>query len=403
VANVQIRRALAAGAVAAATLVPVGARSGVAGAEPAGDSERIGRLQDQIGEASRDEADAMSRLAVVQGRRAALEAKVAALDEQVRGTQARIAESERAASLLTVAALELDRRADVTAKRLRVAKHNFEYTAASLYTGNTGPAVAYTSLLVEAGSVTEVGTGRAYLEHVGAERERIVHRLDGLRVRTARLRLKAEQQRTAVAEVRRRAIADQSTLRGLRAQQAVQRDAVSRQETRVEAVVASIRSRKSEYTAELAALQQTSVQIRALLYDIQSSEPRASSFSAQRPVPGYITSGFGYRYHPVLGYGRMHTGVDFHADYGEPIHAAAAGRVVWSGPRGGYGNCVVIDHGGQFATLYGHASELYANVGDHVDAGATIAAVGSTGLATGPHLHFEVRILGNPVDPMSYL
>jgi murein DD-endopeptidase MepM/ murein hydrolase activator NlpD len=183
----------------------------------------------------------------------------------------------------------------------------------------------------------------------------------------------------------------------------VQRDAVAQQEARERTVVASIRSRKAEYTAELAGLQATSTEIRALLYDLQVNQTRASNFHVERPVPGEITSGFGPRYHPVLGYGRMHTGLDFRAPYGSEIHAAAGGRVVWSGARGGYGNAVVIDHGNQYATLYGHASQLFVDVGEQVATGDTIAAAGSTGLATGPHLHFEVRILGNPVDPAQYL
>jgi murein DD-endopeptidase MepM/ murein hydrolase activator NlpD len=192
-------------------------------------------------------------------------------------------------------------------------------------------------------------------------------------------------------------------LQGLRARQEQQRSAVAKHEAREAQVVERIQSKKSEYTAELAALQTTSTQLSSFLYDLQAGQSRASHFDAQRPVPGVITSGYGPRYHPVLGYGRMHSGIDFRAGYGSPIQAAAPGRVVWSGERGGYGNAVVIDHGGQYATLYGHASELYVGVGEEVSTGDTIAAAGATGLATGPHLHFEVRILGTPVDPAQYL
>jgi murein DD-endopeptidase MepM/ murein hydrolase activator NlpD len=120
-------------------------------------------------------------------------------------------------------------------------------------------------------------------------------------------------------------------------------------------------------------------------------------------VPGAIGSGFGMRYHPVLHYSRMHTGADMRAGHGEPIHACRAGTVVASGWQGGYGNAVVIDHGGGMATLYGHQSSTAVNVGQHVDAGQVIGYVGSTGMSTGPHLHFEVRLGGNPVDPAGYL
>ena len=121
------------------------------------------------------------------------------------------------------------------------------------------------------------------------------------------------------------------------------------------------------------------------------------------PVNGPITSGFGNRRHPILGTNRFHAGVDFGASQGTTIHAADSGRVIVAGWSGGYGRTVVIDHGGGITTLYGHASRLFVTVGQNVAQGQAIAAVGSTGLSTGPHLHFEVRQNGNPINPMGYL
>ncbi|HEY9860756.1 MAG TPA: peptidoglycan DD-metalloendopeptidase family protein [Candidatus Obscuribacterales bacterium] len=120
------------------------------------------------------------------------------------------------------------------------------------------------------------------------------------------------------------------------------------------------------------------------------------------PSDGPITSGFGWRTHPILGYERFHSGTDFGADYGSTIRAANAGIVIYAGWYGGYGNAIVIDHGNGITTLYGHASELFAAEGQVVQRGQAIASVGSTGLSTGPHLHFEVRQAGEPVDPMNY-
>ncbi|HEY9644260.1 MAG TPA: peptidoglycan DD-metalloendopeptidase family protein [Coleofasciculaceae cyanobacterium] len=121
------------------------------------------------------------------------------------------------------------------------------------------------------------------------------------------------------------------------------------------------------------------------------------------PSDGEITSGFGYRMHPILGYTRFHSGIDFGVDYGSPIHAADSGVVIFAGWYGGYGQAVIIDHGKNITTLYGHASALYVREGDSVQRGQVIAAVGSSGLSTGPHLHFEVRVSGEPVEPLSYL
>jgi murein DD-endopeptidase MepM/ murein hydrolase activator NlpD len=121
------------------------------------------------------------------------------------------------------------------------------------------------------------------------------------------------------------------------------------------------------------------------------------------PLVGIVTSNFGWRIHPILGYRRFHAGVDFGAGHGSTIQAADAGVVIFSGWYGGYGNAVVVSHGGSLTTLYGHASELYVAEGQTVQQGQAIAAVGSTGFSTGPHLHFEVRQNGEPVNPLEFL
>jgi murein DD-endopeptidase MepM/ murein hydrolase activator NlpD len=126
--------------------------------------------------------------------------------------------------------------------------------------------------------------------------------------------------------------------------------------------------------------------------------PWTSSFL--KPCNGPITSGYGYRTHPIFRSRRMHTGVDIGAPYGTTIKAAGDGKVVSCGWFGGYGNCVIIDHGKGRSTLYGHCSRLCCSAGDIVKAGQKIAEVGSTGNSTGNHCHFEVRINGDPVNPM---
>jgi murein DD-endopeptidase MepM/ murein hydrolase activator NlpD len=120
-----------------------------------------------------------------------------------------------------------------------------------------------------------------------------------------------------------------------------------------------------------------------------------------RPVNGPVTSGFGSRRHPVLGYVRMHSGMDFGAGYGAPIYAVSDGVVAYAGRKGGYGNFVQINHGGGLGTGYGHMSRIAARGGQAVRRGQIIGYVGSTGLSTGPHLHYELYRNGRAINPAS--
>ena len=117
----------------------------------------------------------------------------------------------------------------------------------------------------------------------------------------------------------------------------------------------------------------------------------------------YISSGFGYRSDPFEGNAAFHAGLDFKAPMGAPIYSAARGKIAFVGQRAGYGNCIEIDHGNGLRTRYAHMSAFRARVGDLVRPGQQIGAVGSTGRSTGPHLHFEVRLHGQPVNPRPFL
>ena len=173
---------------------------------------------------------------------------------------------------------------------------------------------------------------------------------------------------------------------------------VERQRTLLASVVAEI----SHLEGELAALEKEESSIRAVITERSAGGGRAPG-RLVRPVSGAISSGFGARYHPILGYTRMHNGVDMNCGSGDSIAAAEAGVVILTGVKGGFGNTVMIDHGGGMVTLYAHQSGFAVSTGQTVSAGQVVGYCGSTGLSTSPHLHFEVRMGGDPKNPANYL
>ncbi|MFH1709931.1 MAG: peptidoglycan DD-metalloendopeptidase family protein [bacterium] len=163
-----------------------------------------------------------------------------------------------------------------------------------------------------------------------------------------------------------------------------------------------LRSRRQEYEKRVKELEASSLEFERFI----RSRGRSTAVSSGRfgwPITGRITSRFGYRRHPLWGGTNLHTGLDIAAPYGKPIMCADSGEVIYSGWWGGYGKAVVIDHGRGYTTVYGHMSRIYAQVGQKVEKNQVIGLIGSTGFSTGPHLHFEIRYNGKPVDPLAYL
>lgn len=188
---------------------------------------------------------------------------------------------------------------------------------------------------------------------------------------------------------------------------AAERDSVSQQVTELEEISASdeaaleglIQEKQREEAARRDAARRA-----ALLSGTQPPPELGGGPGAIGwPVSGPITSPFGMRFDPVQHHYQLHSGIDVAAPQGVTISAAAAGKIIFAGWYGGYGNAIIIDHGGGISTLYGHCSQIFVGVGQEVQKGQAIGAVGMTGDATGPHVHFEVRVNGKPVDPMSYL
>ncbi|MCX7841703.1 MAG: peptidoglycan DD-metalloendopeptidase family protein [Clostridia bacterium] len=166
-----------------------------------------------------------------------------------------------------------------------------------------------------------------------------------------------------------------------------------------------INTKLNQLEAQEDELEKQSAELESQIKALQAKNTKYAGGTMKWPVPssGSISSYFGNRLHPILKKYRMHTGIDINAASGASIIAANKGTVMLSGWQSGYGYTVIVDHGGGISTLYAHCSRLVAAVGQNVEAGEVIAKVGSTGLSTGSHLHFEVRNNGTPVNPLDYV
>jgi murein DD-endopeptidase MepM/ murein hydrolase activator NlpD len=212
--------------------------------------------------------------------------------------------------------------------------------------------------------------------------------------------------RTRVATVTRTIQVRTEEVRALHDSLVSQENALSSARSDKQQAASELKENLEEMLAEADALQQSSA---ALAETIQAAQSSDSSFTPSTPsssgliwpVDGSVTSPFGYRC--LEGLCRMHEGIDIGVGYGTPIHAAASGTVIFAGEDSGYGNLIVIDHGGGLATAYAHQSSFAVGSGTHASQGQVIGYVGCTGRCFGPHLHFEVRVNGSAVDPLGYL
>lgn len=198
----------------------------------------------------------------------------------------------------------------------------------------------------------------------------------------------------------------QRELVSTRASHEIKKETLASQKDQKQDVLNDVQKEKAQYAQALEELEQSSRELEAMIRREQGNGgPSIGTGTYTWPAPGYtaITSPFGMRYHPILKTRKLHTGVDIGAPAGATIVAADGGKVIFAGWMTGYGQATVIDHGGGISTLYGHQSRLLVSVGQTVSKGQTIGKVGSTGWSTGPHLHFEVRVNGSPVNPMGYI
>lgn len=251
--------------------------------------------------------------------------------------------------------------------------------------------VSFLEVLFGASSMSDFLTRFDLMKRIAQQDVTLMNELAAERDRIAQAKLALEKQKNEVA-----ALQDQK-----RAQQLF---LTARSQDRKQ-VLNQLETQREAYEKAMDELEATSRKLTSIIQQLQAQHPTPRQGTGRFiwPVSGAVTSSFGMRYHPILHQNRMHTGIDISASYGTPIKAADGGTVIYVGWMGGDGQVVVIDHGGGIATLYAHLSSYAVGKGAVVRQGQIIGYVGSTGWSTGPHLHFEVRVNGNPQNPLSYL
>ena len=362
---------------------------------------RLQAVQAKIARAEQRERELAADIASVNG-------QIRDLASQVGVVSVRLAPLERDLALHKEKLDRLNELYRVQTERFEFYRH--EYDALIERLGNRlidlyeGGELGSLEVLLSARSFSDLISQADYIQAVGVQDKNISGQ-----VGTAKQRVHQQREHTkrfralAAAETRTIAIRT-SQVRALRDQLLASKNRLAAARASKRESLRNVAESKQEYLHEAAGLAQASASLSSQIQSAQSSNsysppgdttPSAAGFIW--PVNGPVTSGFGMRW------GRMHEGIDIGVGSGTPIHAAASGRVVYSGWMDGYGNLVAIDHGRGISTAYGHQSSIAVGNGQIVTQGQVIGYVGCTGHCFGPHLHFEVRINGSPVDPLGYL
>ena len=248
--------------------------------------------------------------------------------------------------------------------------------------------VAPISILAESKSVSDLAARKALLQRI-ASRDRVL--FTDVRILRDSVLSKKQQSDLNVARIAELVKKQQQEMKELQ-----------RVRNQKKQIFSKLKAEEDEIEEQLEEMLRESNRLEAQIAAIQARTSGTTPIFRGKfiaPISGRLTSRFGTRVHPITGKRKTHTGIDLAAPSGTTIKAAGGGKVITASYLRGYGNTVVIDHGGGISTLYGHCSRLYVRVGDTVKQGQKVAAVGSTGLSTGPHLHFEVRVNGKPVNP----
>jgi murein DD-endopeptidase MepM/ murein hydrolase activator NlpD len=367
-------------------------------------SERKEIVDGRINELERKIEAAREREGVLTSQIEEVTQKINALQDDVDAAAARLDQLE---NVLALHERKLDRLNQLYALQTRKLvflqrQHKEAVTRLSkrlveIYTSERTSSLA---VVLESGSFSDMLDQLEFLNTIGRHDQKIALEVKAAKLQMQETRNSTRRTRREVAETTRAVAARTAEQRAVRDRLAWSQRQLATARRDKRDTLSTVREDKEDALEHMAELQAQSASLAAKIRSAQSSVVFTGTTSASGfiwPVHGVLTSGFGWRW------GRMHEGIDLAVTSGTPVVSAAAGTVILAGWMGGYGNLVVVDHGGGISTAYGHNTSVTVGVGQQVAQGQLIAYSGNTGHSTGPHVHFEVRVNGAAVDPMGYL
>ncbi len=357
--------------------------------------------------ATSEEIEFLKRYLAAQEQATALKDEVEALNLTVASVQAELAAAQGRVDAADKELAAVDAHLAETNDRLGRERDRLRVQAVQAYMGGgRAGGTATAEAVVRAESMNDLGASLVYADTLVVEQRRSIDRIVELKAEIERLLDDADVKQEVAIRARDSVTERKAAVEAQREAQELLRARVQASADLQQQLLKEVTEKRSGYAERIAALTRVSDGISETLAKRQVGQ------SLPVPTLGIMlpplerlqfNSPFGARVDPILGGARMHNGVDLGASSGTPIRASADGEVVISSDQGGYGLCIVIDHGAGLGTLYGHQSALGVQVGDQVKRGQVIGFVGSTGKSTGPHLHWEVRQFGQPVNPVPFL
>ncbi len=348
----------------------------------------------------RERAASAAELDGLKAEDAVLEAAVAELNANVAAQEARVADARRATAEARSTAERLAAEVAATEQRVADLEQLLRDRAVESYIGQGAGRGSENDLLLDASDPTDLELRRVLIETVqGSDRGAI----DQLAMTRQLLDRQRDEVAEAIAEAERLEVETQARLDELAAARAEQQRLADALQARIDNVQAEVAALAAEEDALVAIIAANEAAAREAANRGRGGnaagnvERPASASGLIWPTTGPVTSGYGMRW------GAMHQGLDIAPPYGTGVYAANAGIVIFAGGQGGYGNLILVDHGGGFVTAYAHLSGFAASSGQTVGRGELIGYVGSTGNSTGPHLHFETRVGGAAQNPYNFL